>query len=106
MPANSATRRGNGAGYGGPATGIESASKAGKPGPGRPRKEAAAVIAMAKAERIEALKEHLIGIALGAEREETQLAATLGFLKHEDAGAADRRTEVTITTNVDRTLDR
>ena len=104
-PATKGTRRGNGAGkgvgWGGPAKGAGNHG----PGPGRPTLAVAAVIAMAKSERIEALKEHLIGLALAAEREETQVTATLGFLKHEDAGAAPARTEVTITTNVNRTLD-
>ncbi len=85
--ATSTTRRGNGAGkgagWGGPAKGAGNHG----PGPGRPTLAAAAVIAMAKAERIEALKSHLIGLALTAEREETQVTATLGYLKHEDAPA-------------------
>ena len=87
MATSSTTRRGNGAGYGGAATGVESNSKARKPGPGRPTKEAAEVIAMAKAERIAVLKDNLIALALESERDSDRIAATLGFLKHEDAPA-------------------
>ncbi len=99
------TRHGNGAGYGGPAKGGKTNSQARKPGPGRPRKDVAAVIAAAKAERLEHLKDHLVTLALTAEREADQITATLGYLKHEDAGAAPARTEITVTTNVNRTLD-
>jgi hypothetical protein len=75
---------GKGAGYGGPARGE---GNRGAPGIGRPRADVAPVIAMAKAERIERLKEHLIGLALTAEREADQITATLGYLKHEDGPA-------------------
>lgn len=80
MAASGGTRRGNGAGYGGPATG---ASKRG-PGVGRPRADVAPLLKAAKAERIAAMKDHLLGLALTAEREADQITATLGFLKHED----------------------
>jgi len=106
MPRTRATRTGNGSGgtgWGGPAKG------AGKPPGnklgGRPRKEVAPIIAMAKEARLSALKDHLIELALTAERDSDQIAATLGYLKHEDAAAAPERREVTIRTNVDRTLD-
>lgn len=91
-----------GAGYGGPARGAGGGRQ---PGAGRPTKAAAEVIAMRKAERLETMKAHLIGLALTAEREADQITATLGYLKHEDDKAAPTRTEVVITTNVNRTLD-
>lgn len=87
MGASGGTRRGNGRGYGGPATGVESNSKAGKAGPGKPRADVLLVIKAEKAERIETMKQHLIGLALTAEREADQITATLGFLKHEDGPA-------------------
>lgn len=84
MAASGGTRRGNGRGYGGPATGVESNSKAGKAGPGKPRADVLRVIKAEKTERIERLKDHLVNLALTAERESDQITATLGFLKHED----------------------
>jgi hypothetical protein len=81
MPVTKTTRRGNGAGYGGPATGE---GGKGAPGVGRPPADVGAVIRAAKAERLERMKEHLIGLALTAEREADQITATLGYLKHED----------------------
>ena len=96
------TRQGNGRGYGGPAKGEGSR---GAKGVGRPNREAAEVIALQKAARIEAMKEHLIGLALHSERESDQITATLGYLKHEDAGAAPAKVEVAVTTNVQRNLD-
>lgn len=80
MAASKSTRRGNGAGYGGPASGAGNH----KAGPGRPRADVAAVIAADKATRLEAMKAHLLGLALEAERESDQITATLGYLKHED----------------------
>jgi hypothetical protein len=71
--------RGNGAGYGGPAKGAGNHGA----GPGRPVADVAAVIAATKEARLEALKSHLITLALTAAREETQVTATLGYLKHE-----------------------
>ena len=95
------TRHGNGKGLYGPAKGKGNHG----PGPGRPTREVAAVIALAKAERLDALKDHLVGLALTAERESDQITATLGYLKHEDDKAAPQRSEVVVTTNVNRTLD-
>ena len=80
---------GRGAGYGGPARGE---GNRGTPGIGRPKADVAAVIRASKAERIEKLKEHLIGLALTAEREADQITATLGYLKHDD----DKATRVDI----------
>ena len=62
MAASSGTRRGNGAGYGGPATGSESNSAKGKAGPGKPRADVLQVIKADKAERIERLNAELKGI--------------------------------------------
>ena len=101
MPATKATRYGSGRGYGGDANGPGNH----KAGPGRPRKDVAEVIAMQKAARIDALKEHLVGLALTAERDADQITATLGYLKHEDDKAAPERRVVEVTTNVTRTLD-
>jgi hypothetical protein len=83
MPRRVAGQNGgaNGAGYGGPAKGAGQHGPG--PRPGRPTADVAAVIAAAKEARIEAMKAHLIGLALTAEREETQVTATLGYLKHE-----------------------
>lgn len=81
---------GKGAGWGGPAKGP---GNRGQVGVGRPKADVAAVIASKREERVEALKAHLIGLALTAEREETQVTATLGFLKHEAPPAA--KVEVT-----------
>ncbi len=80
-PATSGTRHGKGKGYGGPASGEGSRGAAGI---GRPKADVAAVIAADKAARLEALKAHLLGLALEAERESDQITATLGYLKHED----------------------
>ena len=100
----SGTRYGRGAGYGGGAKGAGQHGPG--PRPGRPRKDVAEVVAMAKAERIAAMKDHLLGLAMTAEREADQITATLGFLRHEDKDAAPDRHEINILTNVDRQLDK
>lgn len=79
-----------GAGYGGQANGGSN-SQAGVAGPGRPTADVAAVLRADKAGRLAALEDHVIGLALTAEREETQVSAALGFLKL----AAVSRVEVT-----------
>ena len=90
MPRHPSKGPGKGQGWGGPANGAGGGRREGA---GRPTKAAAEVIAMKKAERLEAMKEHLIALALHAQREETQVTATLGYLKHEDAPTA--RVDVT-----------
>ena len=80
MTRSSSTRRGHGAGWGGPAKGAGNHDA----GPGRPRKEAAEVIAMAKEARSAALKDQLLTLAFEAEREETQLQASVAYLNREE----------------------
>jgi|GEM_PF-3643004 len=78
---------GKGDGYGGQAQGPGNHSA----GPGRPKADVEAVLRADKAGRLAALENHVIGLALTAEREETQVSAALGFLKL----AAVSRVEVT-----------
>ena len=110
MTVTSATRFGKGRGYGGEAKGE--GNRDGRIKGGRPRKDVAAVIALQKAGRIEVLKEHLIGLALTAERESDQIPAALGLLKHEDAPTSrvqlsgpdggPMKTETRVTVNIVR----
>ena len=76
-PPNKATRIPKGAGYGG--TAPPSSGSA-----GRPTRDAAIVLAMLKADRIAAMKDNLIAMALESERDSDRISATMGFLKHED----------------------
>ncbi len=72
---------GKGKGWGGEAKGA--GQPPGSPRAGRPTADVAAIKAASKEARIDALKAHLIELALTADRQETQVTATLGFLKHE-----------------------
>lgn len=75
--------RGNGAGWGGPAKGG-SASRIRKGDPeGIQAMSNDPEIAAARETRIAELKEHLYGLATSAERQETQLAATVAYLNRE-----------------------
>ncbi|MBS7811202.1 hypothetical protein [Roseococcus pinisoli] len=53
----------------------------------------AALIAASREERVQALKDHLLNLAMGAEREETQLSATVALLNREE-GMPVARNEV------------
>lgn len=90
MPRSSTTRHGTGAGYGGEARGEGNKGA----GPGRPRKDVAELIAADKAARIAAMKENLLELAVESERDSDRIAATMGFLKHEDPPLA--KSEVTL----------
>lgn len=80
-------KRGNGPGWGGPAKGPGNRG----PGPGRPPADVAKLIAARREERIAALKEHLLTLAVTAEREETQLSATVAFLNREEGTPVQRQ---------------
>lgn len=69
-----------GAGWGGPARGAsDSRIKPGDPD-GIQRMSHDPEIRRRQAERAEQVREHLFGLALGAERQETQLAASVAYL--------------------------
>ncbi len=80
MARSSSTRRGNGAGWGGPAKGAGNQDA----GPGRPDAETAPAIQAAKAERLEAVKAKIFDLAMNADRQETQLQAAVAFLNREE----------------------
>lgn len=92
MPATSATRRGNGPGkgdgWGGKAKGE--GKKPGNKDAGRPKRDVAALIQAAREERLAALKEHLLELAINADRQETQLAATTAYLDREEGKPVQR----------------
>lgn len=87
MPQRKGNGAGKGAGWGGPAKGAGNHG----PGPGRPKLEVSALIAAKREERISALKEHLLALAVTAEREETQLSATVAFLNREEGTPVQRQ---------------
>lgn len=91
MPANKATRRGNGVGKGVGWGGKDKGEGNHGPGPGRPPADVAKLIAARREERIAALKEHLLTLAVTAEREETQLSATVAFLNREEGTPVQRQ---------------
>jgi hypothetical protein len=75
--------KGNGAGWGGPKKGA-STSRIRKGDPeGIQRMSNDPDVKAAAAERIATLKEHLFTLARNAERQETQLAATVAYLNRE-----------------------
>lgn len=96
MAASSTTRRGNGAGWGGPARGA-SASRI---KPGDPDGIQAMVndpdVKAKAAARVEALKDHLFGLATGAERQETQLAAAVAYLNRVEGMPIARTVTATV----------
>jgi hypothetical protein len=84
-----------GKGHGGPARGVHPVGWGGpaRGGPNRPAIKAGdGIQAMSNdpeirarnKQRVEDLKDHLYGLAKGAEREETQLAATIAFINREE----------------------
>ena|SRR5215207_765535 len=76
--------KGQGPGWGGPAKGRSASRiKPGDPDGIQPMSHDPRLLAKAE-ERTGILKDHLFGLALAAEREETQLAATVAFLNREE----------------------
>lgn len=82
--------KGNGPGWGGPAKGASTSRiRPGDPDgitsmrhdPENKRRQA---------ERVEAVREHLYGLALGAERQETQLAASVAYLNRVEGAPVQR----------------
>ena len=96
MAASSTTRRGNGAGWGGPAKGASTSRiKPGDPDGIQAMSNDADVKARAQ-QRIEALKDHLFSLATGAQREETQLAAAVAYLNREQGMPIARTVTATV----------
>lgn len=94
MPGTPATRRGNGAGkgdgWGGPAKGPGNHG----PSAGYIKPELLEAIQADKARRLEILKDHILSLALTAERQETQLQAAIAYCNREE-GTPVARQDVT-----------
>ncbi len=96
MATSSTTRRGNGAGWGGPARGASTSRiKPGDPDGIQTMSNDAEVKARA-AQRVEALKDHLFGLATKAERQETQLAAAVAYLNRVEGMPIARTVTATV----------
>ena len=90
---------GKGRGYGGPAKGASGATGLG----GRLTMQASIVLALVKAERVAAMKDNLIIMALESERDGDRISATMGFLRHEDPVQTIQK--VSLSANMDEMTD-
>jgi hypothetical protein len=97
---------GNGAGHGGPAKGAgwggpAKGASTSRIRPGDPdgiqRMSHDPDIRRRQAERVEQVREHLYGLALGAERQETQLAASVAYLNRIEGTPLQRAVVANVT---------
>lgn len=99
------TRRGNGVGkghgWGGPAKGAGTRFRKGEVVPGQGQGHTAPFVA-AREERLAMLKDRIFQLALGAEREETQLAAAQAYLNREEGMPVAR--QITADASVQQVL--
>ena len=82
---------GKGEGWGGPAKGKGHRFVKGDTLAGRPTKDVSAIKAATREERLTALKEHILELALTAERQETQLTAAVAYLDREEGKPVQRQ---------------